>query len=280
MRFVARAERCADVLRDARRDPRPARGPTRWSSSMPDVAFNNAFVAARAARLRGGRGDPAARRRSTSRPSSACRPIPATSRATSSRTTCTCSRSRACGAGSNRAVRQRLLAAGRLRPVVLRGPRDALREPRCDPASGGRAGRSSPACSRPAYAGEHVNGGELSSLNRRLAPVGHHYLVGAMFVRFLDRALRRARAVARDRRPGALAHRPVVRRARSSSGFGVSFGTLLDRVRRVGARDVPGARAAGDAARSSPCSATMPATRAVATAPRRGSPTTSTCRRA
>ncbi|MGE5182828.1 MAG: hypothetical protein ACM31C_12225, partial [Acidobacteriota bacterium] len=35
-----------------------------------------------------------------------------------------------------------------------------------------------------AYAGEHVGGGDLSSL-ARLAPPGHHYLVGAMFFRFL-----------------------------------------------------------------------------------------------
>ncbi|MGH2898224.1 MAG: hypothetical protein ACRDMZ_06080, partial [Solirubrobacteraceae bacterium] len=34
------------------------------------------------------------------------------------------------------------------------------------------------------YAGRHINGGDLSALGR-LAPVGHHYLVGTMFVRFL-----------------------------------------------------------------------------------------------
>jgi hypothetical protein len=34
------------------------------------------------------------------------------------------------------------------------------------------------------YAGHHVGGGELSTLGR-LASVGHHYLVGTMFVRFL-----------------------------------------------------------------------------------------------
>ncbi|HMG24517.1 MAG TPA: hypothetical protein VK607_24440 [Kofleriaceae bacterium] len=35
-----------------------------------------------------------------------------------------------------------------------------------------------------AYAGEHINGGDLSSFGR-LSPVGHHYLVGTMFVRYL-----------------------------------------------------------------------------------------------
>ena len=35
-----------------------------------------------------------------------------------------------------------------------------------------------------AYAGQHINGGNLSELGR-LSPVGHHYLVGTMFVRYL-----------------------------------------------------------------------------------------------
>src|SRR5688572_27031604 len=35
-----------------------------------------------------------------------------------------------------------------------------------------------------AYAGKRINSGELSSFGRA-APVGHHYLVGSMFVRFL-----------------------------------------------------------------------------------------------
>lgn len=35
-----------------------------------------------------------------------------------------------------------------------------------------------------AYAGRHVGGGDMSALGRR-ASVGHHYLVGTMFVRFL-----------------------------------------------------------------------------------------------
>ncbi|MEO7731738.1 MAG: hypothetical protein ABIY55_12250 [Kofleriaceae bacterium] len=35
-----------------------------------------------------------------------------------------------------------------------------------------------------AYAGQHINGGDLSELGR-LSPVGHNYLVGTMFVRYL-----------------------------------------------------------------------------------------------
>ncbi|HEX2686791.1 MAG TPA: hypothetical protein VHN14_09235, partial [Kofleriaceae bacterium] len=76
------------------------------------------------------------------------------------------------------------------------------------------------------YAGHHVNGGDLSALGR-LAPVGHHYLVGTMFVRFLaerygERPLwstiaQEARAITGWFFTGTF-----------HDGFGVSFHQLLD----------------------------------------------------
>jgi hypothetical protein len=76
------------------------------------------------------------------------------------------------------------------------------------------------------YAGRDINGGDLSALGRR-APVGHHYLVGTMFVRFLterygEPALwhaigRQAKAVTGLLFTGSI-----------KSAFGKSFGDLLD----------------------------------------------------
>jgi hypothetical protein len=76
------------------------------------------------------------------------------------------------------------------------------------------------------YAGHHVSGGDLSALGR-LAPVGHHYLVGTMFVRFLaerygEKPLwsaigTQARALTGWFFTGTF-----------KTGFGVSFGDLLD----------------------------------------------------
>jgi hypothetical protein len=77
-----------------------------------------------------------------------------------------------------------------------------------------------------AYAGHHINGGEMSALGRR-ASVGHHYLVGTMFVRFLTERYgepplwaaigRQARALTGLLFTGSL-----------HGGFGASFGDLLD----------------------------------------------------
>jgi hypothetical protein len=77
-----------------------------------------------------------------------------------------------------------------------------------------------------AYAGQHVGGGDLSSL-ARLSSVGHHYLVGAMFFRFLTERYGEAplwSAIADQAHaitgwffPGTF-----------KTGFGVPFGDLLD----------------------------------------------------
>ena len=77
-----------------------------------------------------------------------------------------------------------------------------------------------------AYAGRHISSGELSSLGRQ-ASVGHHYLVGSMFIRFLVERY--------GERPIWLA---LANQARAftgwfftgtfKAGFGVSFGQLLD----------------------------------------------------
>lgn len=77
-----------------------------------------------------------------------------------------------------------------------------------------------------AYAGHRIHSGDLSALGR-LAPVGHHYLVGTMFVRFLserygDKPLwvaiaDQARTLTGLSFTGSFA-----------TGFGVGFGDLLD----------------------------------------------------
>lgn len=76
------------------------------------------------------------------------------------------------------------------------------------------------------YAGHHVNGGDLSAYGR-LAPVGHHYLVGTMFVRFL--------AERYGEKPiwSAIGHEASALTGwfftgTFKDGFGVSFGHLLD----------------------------------------------------
>jgi len=76
------------------------------------------------------------------------------------------------------------------------------------------------------YAGRDINGGDLSALGRR-ASVGHHYLVGTMFVRFLAERYgelplwhaigQQARAVTGLLFTGSL-----------RDAFGSSFGDLLD----------------------------------------------------
>jgi len=76
------------------------------------------------------------------------------------------------------------------------------------------------------YAGHHVNGGDLSALGR-LAPVGHHYLVGTMFVRFLAERYGEApiwAAIANEAR----AFTGWFFTGSFKDGFGVSFGNLLD----------------------------------------------------
>jgi len=77
-----------------------------------------------------------------------------------------------------------------------------------------------------AYAGRHVGGGELSVLGR-LAPVGHHYLVGSMFVRFLtERYGERPLWLAIARQASALTG--LLSAGTFKDGLGVGFGDLLD----------------------------------------------------
>jgi hypothetical protein len=77
-----------------------------------------------------------------------------------------------------------------------------------------------------AYAGRHVRGGDLAVYGRQ-SPVGHHYLVGSMFLRFLT-----------ERYGEAQAWKAIARQGRQvtglffagtfKDGFGVSLGDLLD----------------------------------------------------
>ena len=77
-----------------------------------------------------------------------------------------------------------------------------------------------------AYAGEHMSGGDLSSF-ARLSPVGHNYLVGTMFLRFLTERYGEPpvwAAIASQARglTGILFPKTF------KDGFGKSLGTLLD----------------------------------------------------
>ncbi|HEY5952093.1 MAG TPA: hypothetical protein VIV40_41635, partial [Kofleriaceae bacterium] len=77
-----------------------------------------------------------------------------------------------------------------------------------------------------AYAGRHINGGELSSFGRS-APVGHHYLVGSMFVRFLaERYGERALWMTIENQSHAFTGWFFT--GTFKHGFAVSFGDLLD----------------------------------------------------
>jgi hypothetical protein len=77
-----------------------------------------------------------------------------------------------------------------------------------------------------AYAGTSIGGGDLSAF-ARMAPVGHHYLVGSMFFRFLaerygERGMWTTIADNSDAFTGWFWTGTF------ETGFGVSFGTLLD----------------------------------------------------
>jgi hypothetical protein len=77
-----------------------------------------------------------------------------------------------------------------------------------------------------AYAGRGINSGELSAFARN-APVGHHYLVGSMFVRFLvERYGERPLWMTIDKQASALTGWFFT--GTFSHGFSVSFGNLLD----------------------------------------------------
>ncbi|NVB80151.1 MAG: hypothetical protein HOV81_17285 [Kofleriaceae bacterium] len=88
-----------------------------------------------------------------------------------------------------------------------------------------------------AYAGKHISSGELSAFGRQ-ASVGHHYLVGSMFIRFLVERY--------GERPIWLA---LANQARAltgwfftgtfKAGYGVSFGTLLDEFNAWAAQTFP-----------------------------------------
>lgn len=76
------------------------------------------------------------------------------------------------------------------------------------------------------YAGQHVGGGEMSEF-KRLASVGHHYLVGTMFIRFLSETYGEAslwKAIAAQ----AHAAEGLFFTGSFKKGFGTSFHTLLD----------------------------------------------------
>ncbi|HUS33103.1 MAG TPA: hypothetical protein VMZ53_31595 [Kofleriaceae bacterium] len=99
-------------------------------------------------------------------------------------------------------------------------------EARLSPGSGRPAWPLFRALFAAAYAGKHIDSGELSSFGR-LASVGHHYLVGSMFVDFLaekygERPLwatiaSQSKAFTGWFYPGTF-----------KSGFGVGFSELLD----------------------------------------------------
>src|SRR5262245_14663257 len=88
-----------------------------------------------------------------------------------------------------------------------------------------------------AYAGKHVGGGDMSALGRE-APVGHHYLVGTMFIKFLTERY--------GERPLWLAIGDQARALTGffftgtfHNGFGVSFGDLLHQFDAWSARTFP-----------------------------------------
>jgi hypothetical protein len=87
------------------------------------------------------------------------------------------------------------------------------------------------------YAGQPINGGELSELGR-LAPVGHHYLVGSMFVRYLTERYGEQpvwRAI--DYQAGGVIGWMFPRSFRA--GFGVSLADLIDEFDAWHARTFP-----------------------------------------
>jgi len=88
------------------------------------------------------------------------------------------------------------------------------------------------------YAGRSISGGDLSELGRR-APVGHHYLVGTMFVDFLverygERALW---LVIANQASSALLVTSVA--GRFEAAYGRSLGTLIDEFSRWSATRFP-----------------------------------------
>ncbi len=88
-----------------------------------------------------------------------------------------------------------------------------------------------------AYAGRGIGGGDLSSLGRS-ASMGHHYLVGSMFVRFLaERYGERPLWAAIENQAHAFTGWFFT--GTFDHGFGVSFGTLLDEFERWVNRTYP-----------------------------------------
>jgi hypothetical protein len=88
-----------------------------------------------------------------------------------------------------------------------------------------------------AYAGRHIEGGELNSLGRE-AVVGQHYLVGTMFVKFLTERYGDAKmwgAIQSEARSltGLLMASAI------KDGFGVSLGDLLDEFNAWCAKEFP-----------------------------------------
>jgi hypothetical protein len=77
-----------------------------------------------------------------------------------------------------------------------------------------------------AYAGKPIGGGDMSAF-ARMAPTGHHYLVGSMFVRFLAERYGE-RPLWQAIKSQASAFTGWFFTGTFEDGFGVDFGTLLD----------------------------------------------------
>ncbi len=77
-----------------------------------------------------------------------------------------------------------------------------------------------------AYAGKPIGGGDMSAF-ARMAPTGHHYLVGSMFVRFLAERYGE-RPLWQTIKSQASAFTGFFFTGTFEDGFGVDFGTLLD----------------------------------------------------
>lgn len=88
-----------------------------------------------------------------------------------------------------------------------------------------------------AYAGESIGGGDLSAFARK-APVGHHYLVGAMFFRFLGERYGE-RAMWTMIADNADAFTGWFWTGTFETGFGVPFGDLLDQFQKWVTRTFP-----------------------------------------
>jgi hypothetical protein len=222
-RFLARAGRCADALRDA---AVIHNGPWRAKMviAMPEVAFNNAFVLGEEAGYE----------------HEAVIPLVATLDFTSEFGLVPDPGFIACHELVHYVQFEQLAGFWKYANLLLGHlytPQDGYDPWFFEGLATHYEAKLSPGVGRPtwpiftgmfaaAYAGQRVVGGDLSELGR-LAPVGHHYLVGSMFVRFMaERYGERPLWDAIADQAGSLTgwFFPSTFKA----GFGVTFGTLLD----------------------------------------------------